>query len=284
MARAATTTDAFSAVAEPRRRQILGLLADGEWPVNDLVAQLGLGQPQVSKHLRVLREVGLVSVRDEGRQRLYRLNGTALKPVHDWVKDFERTWNDRFTSWTRSSTSSRRGKTPRATKGTMAMAVATKGSAVVTLPTDTQLKVVREFDAPARLVFRAYTDPDLVKRWWHANRGTVTLAEIDLRVGGKWRWVLRTTGGEDVAFHGEYREIVPGERLVHTELFEMPGITEDDATVNTLVFEEHDGRTTLTTLTDCRTPEILQMIVASGMEAGMQDAYDLLEALAISLA
>ena len=96
MARAATTTDAFSAVAEPRRRQILGLLADGEWPVNDLVGRLGLGQPQVSKHLRVLREVGLVSVRDEGRQRLYRLNGTALKPVHDWVKDFERTWNDRF--------------------------------------------------------------------------------------------------------------------------------------------------------------------------------------------
>ena len=96
MARAATTTDAFNAVAEPRRRQILDLLADGEWPVNDLVARLGLGQPQVSKHLRVLREVGLVSVRDEGRRRLYRLNGTALKPVHDWVKDFERTWNVRF--------------------------------------------------------------------------------------------------------------------------------------------------------------------------------------------
>ena len=96
MARAATTTDAFNAVAEPRRRAILSLLANGERPVNDLVAWLGVGQPQVSKHLRVLREVGLVSVRDEGRQRLYRLNGTALKPVHDWVKDFERTWNDRF--------------------------------------------------------------------------------------------------------------------------------------------------------------------------------------------
>ena len=96
MARAATTTDAFNAVAEPRRRQILDFLADGERPVNDLVALLGLGQPQVSKHLRVLREVGLVSVWDQGRQRLYRLNGTALKPVHDWVKDFERTWNHRF--------------------------------------------------------------------------------------------------------------------------------------------------------------------------------------------
>ena len=96
MARAATTTDAFNAVAEPRRRAILSLLANGERPVNDLVAWLGVGQPQVSKHLRVLREVGLVSVRDEGRQRLYRLNGAGLKPVHDWVKDFERTWNDRF--------------------------------------------------------------------------------------------------------------------------------------------------------------------------------------------
>jgi DNA-binding transcriptional ArsR family regulator len=96
MARAATTTDAFNAVAEPRRRQILDVLAGGERPVNDLVALLGLAQPQVSKHLKVLREVGLVSVRDEGRQRLYRLNGRALKPIHDWVKSYERTWSDRF--------------------------------------------------------------------------------------------------------------------------------------------------------------------------------------------
>jgi DNA-binding transcriptional ArsR family regulator len=96
MARAATTTDAFNAVAEPRRREILAYLASGERPVNDVVAGLGLPQPQVSKHLRVLREVDLVRVRDHGRQRQYRLNGEALKPVHDWVKDFERTWSDRF--------------------------------------------------------------------------------------------------------------------------------------------------------------------------------------------
>ena len=96
MARAATTTDAFNAVAEPRRRQILDLLAGGERPVNDLVASLGLAQPQVSKHLRVLREVGLVDVRDHGRQRLYRLNGRALKPIHDWVKAYEETWSERF--------------------------------------------------------------------------------------------------------------------------------------------------------------------------------------------
>jgi DNA-binding transcriptional ArsR family regulator len=96
MARAATTTDAFNAVAEPRRRQILDLLADGEMPVNDLVELLGLSQPLVSKHLRVLREVGLVTVRDEGRQRIYHLNGRTLKPIHDWVKGYEQTWNERL--------------------------------------------------------------------------------------------------------------------------------------------------------------------------------------------
>jgi|SRR5215211_4694948 len=96
VARAATTTDAFNAVAEPRRREILDVLAGGERPVNDLVRVLGLAQPQVSKHLRVLRAVGAVDVRDEGRQRLYRLNGRALKPIHDWVKNYERTWSERF--------------------------------------------------------------------------------------------------------------------------------------------------------------------------------------------
>ena len=96
MARAATTTDAFNAVAEPRRRAIVDALARGERPVNALVDELGLAQPQVSKHLRVLREVGVVDAREEGRQRLYRLNGQALKPIHDWVKDYERFWSERF--------------------------------------------------------------------------------------------------------------------------------------------------------------------------------------------
>jgi DNA-binding transcriptional ArsR family regulator len=96
VARAATTTDAFNAVAEPRRRQILDLLAGGERPVNELVQLLGLPQPQVSKHLRVLREVGVVEVREDGRQRLYRLNARALQPIHDWVKNYERLWSDRF--------------------------------------------------------------------------------------------------------------------------------------------------------------------------------------------
>jgi DNA-binding transcriptional ArsR family regulator len=96
MARAATTADAFNAVAEPRRREILDLLAAGERPVNELVEALGLGQPQVSKHLRVLREVGAVDVRNDGRRRLYRVNGGALKPIHDWVRQYERSWSERF--------------------------------------------------------------------------------------------------------------------------------------------------------------------------------------------
>ena len=96
MARAATTADAFNAVAEPRRRQILDVLAGGERPVNDVVAALGLAQPQVSKHLRVLREVGAVQARVEGRKRLYRVHGPALRPIHDWIRDYERLWSDRF--------------------------------------------------------------------------------------------------------------------------------------------------------------------------------------------
>src|ERR1700722_2639646 len=96
MARAATTTDAFNAVAEPRRRQILDVLWDGERPVNDLVMLLGVAQPLVSKHLRVLREVGLVDVREDGRQRMYRLNGQPLQPIYDWVKKHERSWSERF--------------------------------------------------------------------------------------------------------------------------------------------------------------------------------------------
>jgi DNA-binding transcriptional ArsR family regulator len=96
MARAATTADAFNAVAEPRRRQILDLLATGERPVNELVALLGVAQPVVSKHLRVLREVGLAEVRDEGRRRMYRLNGAPLEPIHDWIRNYERSWSERF--------------------------------------------------------------------------------------------------------------------------------------------------------------------------------------------
>jgi uncharacterized protein YndB with AHSA1/START domain len=157
-----------------------------------------------------------------------------------------------------------------------------RGTAVLTLPTETQIKIVREFAAPARLVWKAWTTPELIKRWWHANRGTVTSAEVDLRVGGKWRWVMVTTeGGFEVAFHGEYREIVPHERLVYTEVFEG---APDSGSLNTTALVEKDGRTTVTMLMQLENQSDRDAILATGMEAGMQDALDLLEQLAVSLA
>jgi uncharacterized protein YndB with AHSA1/START domain len=161
-----------------------------------------------------------------------------------------------------------------------------KGSAVVTLPSDTQILITREFDAPPHLVWKAWTTPELVKRWWHSNRGTMMTAEIDLRVGGKWRWVMIAAGGFEVAFHGQYREIVPDERLVYTEVYEgaPQGPDGEEAVLNTLVFAAKGTRTLLTNLTEARTKEVRDTIINSGMEAGMQDAFDLLEQVAISLA
>jgi uncharacterized protein YndB with AHSA1/START domain len=162
--------------------------------------------------------------------------------------------------------------------------VTNSGKAVVTLPTDTQILITREFDAPARLVYRACTEPDLVKRWWSGKRGVVTSVEIDLRVGGRWRYVMTANEGFEVAFHGTYREIAPNERIVSTELYEgVPDATEDDATLNTTTFTEVDGRTTLTTLVECGTKETRDAIIESGMEGGMQEAMDKLEEVATSL-
>jgi uncharacterized protein YndB with AHSA1/START domain len=156
----------------------------------------------------------------------------------------------------------------------------------VTLPTDEQILITRAFDAPKHLVYKAFTTPELVKRWWNAKRGEVTLAEIDLRVGGKWRYVMVTEDGVEVGFHGEYREIVPNERIVSTEVYEgLPeGVSEEDgATVNTATFTDADGRTTLTILVQATSKVSRDAIIDSGMEAGLQDALDLLEQVAVSL-
>jgi uncharacterized protein YndB with AHSA1/START domain len=163
------------------------------------------------------------------------------------------------------------------------MAVTSSGTATVTLPTDTQILITREFDAPKHLVYRAWTTPELVKRWWHANRGEVTLAEIDLRVGGIWRYVSRSEDGFEVGFHGEYREIVPNERLVTTEVYEGIPDADEHAALDTLTLTESDGRTTLTVLVEHPTKEGRDAHINSGMEAGMQDAMDLLEEVAVSL-
>ena len=164
--------------------------------------------------------------------------------------------------------------------------VATKGAAVVTLPTDTQILITRDFDAPRHLLYRAWTTPELVKRWWSGRRGTVTLAEIDLRVGGTWRYVMVADRGFEVAFHGEYREIVPNERIVTTEVFE--GMPADDAmskeeVLNIITFIENGGRTKLELLVQCTSKALRDLIINSGMEGGMQEQMELLEQIAISL-
>ena len=154
------------------------------------------------------------------------------------------------------------------------------GKATVTLPTDEQILITREFDAPRHLVYRAWTEPELVGRWWSGNRGEVTVAEVDLRVGGTWRYVMVTDDGLEAAFRGEYHEIVPNERIVSTEVYE--GMPEVEA-LNTVTFAEAHGRTTLTMLVEHASKEARDVHIGSGMEAGMREAMDLLEEVASAL-
>src|SRR5919106_3389147 len=160
------------------------------------------------------------------------------------------------------------------------VAATSSRTAKVTLPADNQLLITREFAAPAHLVYQAITTPDLIKRWWNAKRGEVTLCEHDLQVGGKWRQVMVTPDGFEVGFHGEYREIVPNERIVSTEMYE--GFPDAQA-LDTLTLTEANGRTTLTILVQHASKEHRDAHIESGMEAGLQDALDLLEQVATSL-
>jgi uncharacterized protein YndB with AHSA1/START domain len=155
------------------------------------------------------------------------------------------------------------------------------GTAVVTLPTDTQILITREFNAPKHLVYRAWTTPELIKRWWSGDRGTVTIAVVDLRVGGRWRYVMTADGGFEVAFNGEFREIVPNERIVSTETYE--GMPDAGYAVNTATFTEKDGRTTLTVLAEHPSREVRDAVINSGMEGGMQEAMNHLEQVALSI-
>ena len=156
----------------------------------------------------------------------------------------------------------------------------TRNSAVVTLPTDTQILISREFAAPPHLVFKAWTTPELIRRWWSGERGEVTQVEVDLRVGGKWRYVMRANRGFEVVFHGIYREIIPHERLVSTEVYEgMPGAEA----VDTVTFTPRNGGTLVTILVQHTSREHRDAHVNSGMESGLQEALNLLEDVARSL-
>jgi uncharacterized protein YndB with AHSA1/START domain len=163
------------------------------------------------------------------------------------------------------------------------MEMTSSGSATIELPETDQILIRREFDAPKHLVYKAWTTPELVSRWWPGRRGEMTSAEIDLRVGGKWRYVMTAQGGFEVAFHGEFREVVPNERIVTTEVYEGAPNTGEPPPVNIVTFSEQDGRTTLTLLVQCPSTDVRDAIINSGMETGMQEGFDLLEELAISL-
>ena len=160
------------------------------------------------------------------------------------------------------------------------VAVTSSRTAVVTLPTDTQILITRDFNAPRHLVYKAWTTPELITRWWSGDRDEVTSVEVDLRVGGKWRYVMTAIGGFEVAFHGEYREIVTNERIVSTEVFEgMP----DAEAVDTVTFAEQDGRTTVTVLVQHADKTLRDRHIDSGMEDGLQEAMNHLEQVAVSL-
>jgi uncharacterized protein YndB with AHSA1/START domain len=163
------------------------------------------------------------------------------------------------------------------------MAMTSSGTAVVTLPTDTQILITREFDAPKHLVYKAWTTPELIRRWWSGGMGEVTIADVDLRVGGTWRYVMVADGGFEVGFHGEYREIVPNELIVCTEVYEGVPEGKGEAALCTHTFAEKDGRTSLTLLTQLTSKDDRDAIINSGMETGMQAGWDLLEQIAVSL-
>ncbi|MFC7403779.1 SRPBCC family protein [Georgenia alba] len=165
------------------------------------------------------------------------------------------------------------------------MRTTTTGTAVITTPSDTEILITREFNAPRHLVYRVFTEPEYVWRWWAGGQGTVTSVEMDFRVGGRWRYVLEAGAGFEVAFHGVYREIVPDERFVCTEVFE--GDSEPDesnASVTTYTFTESGGRTTLQLLDQLPDKASRDAVLESGMEAGAQGQYDTIEQIAVELA
>jgi uncharacterized protein YndB with AHSA1/START domain len=161
------------------------------------------------------------------------------------------------------------------------VAATSRRKAELTLPSDNEILVTREFEAPRHLVFKAWTTPELVKRWWTARRGEATVAEIDLRVGGRWRYAMVMPDGTEIAFHGEYKEVVPDDRIVSTEVFEA--VPEHEA-LNTVTFAERGERTLVTILMRHESKAVRDMVLATGMEGGLQDALDLLESQAQSLA
>lgn len=168
------------------------------------------------------------------------------------------------------------------------MAQASSSTLDVTFPSDEEILITRTLNAPRHLVYRAWTTPELVKKWWPGRRGEMTVADMDFRVGGAWRYVMVAHGEFEVAFHGTYREIVPNERIVNTEVMEMPDASpdgEEGAVINTVTLEEADGGATIVRIrTNAGSKEVRDMIAQSGMEGGVREQFEIIEELAASLA
>jgi uncharacterized protein YndB with AHSA1/START domain len=162
------------------------------------------------------------------------------------------------------------------------MDVTHSAKAIVTLPSDEEILITREFDAPRHLVYRAWTTPELVKRWWTGRGDELTVCEIDLRVGGRWRYAMAGPGGSEIAFNGVFSELVPDERIVTTEAFE--GMPDAEPALNIITFAESGGRTAMELLIVVKSREERDMILATGMTEGAQMQFDQLDELASSLA
>src|SRR6476660_2558986 len=223
MARAATTSDVFNAIAEPQRREILVLLRGGERPVTELAQELGITQPGASKHLRVLREVGLVRDRQAGKQRLYRLDARGLRPVHEWTGGFERFWNESFNrldAYVQELKNAPREECPMAATG--------RDASTTSATADREIVVSRLINAPRELVFEAFTEVRHLSRWWGPNGFTTTTRAFEFRVGGEWDFVMHGPDGTDYQEWISWTEIAPPERiaLLHGESHGDPNAFE----------------------------------------------------------
>src|SRR3954462_7829542 len=229
MARAATTSDVFNAVAEPQRRDILTLLRAGERPVTDLARELGMTQPGASKHLRVLREVGLVRDRKAGKQRLYALDARGLRPVHEWTGGFERFWNESFDRLDAYVQDLKQGKQA-GQGGELISTTGREAPAQSAQPVTANREIVisRVIDAPRELVFEAFTEVRHLSRWWGPEGFTTTTRAFEFRVGGEWDFVMHGPDGTDYQEWITWIEIVPPEAiaLLHGEFRGDPNAFE----------------------------------------------------------
>src|SRR5450755_1519982 len=223
MARAATTSDVFNAIAEPQRREILVLLRAGERPVTELAQELGMTQPGVSKHLRVLREVGLVRDRKAGKQRLYGLDARGLRPVHEWTGGFERFWNesfDRLDAFVQDLKQARQEE--------QLMSATGRGAPAQSATADREIVITRVITAPRELVFEAFTEVRHLSQWWGPEGFTTTTRAFEFRVGGEWDFVMHGPDGTDYQEWISWTEIAPPERiaLLHGETHGDPNAFE----------------------------------------------------------